>query len=74
MKNTTEKKALAVEKLADASLDMKTEARAILAKIAAAKARHAQELADLDERFALTCWNDVEANWTKEEIAAAMAK
>jgi len=74
MKFPTEKRALAVEKLIDVSLDMRTEARAILSKIAAAKARHAQELAALDDHFNIVCWHGVEANWSKQEIAAALAK
>ena len=71
---TTEQKANAVQHLSDASLDMKIEARAVLSKIAAAKARFAQEMADLDERFKLTCWNTVESEWTQQEIAEAAKK
>jgi len=70
---TTEENARAVRHLPHVSYNLMSEAKITLQKIAQEKARHAAALANLNENFALTCWNTVKSQWTPDEIAAALA-
>ena len=71
-KLTLEQKIKLIHNLPEVRLDAISQAQVAAQRVAQAKQRFAQEMADMEEQFNLECWRMVEKSWTPQEIEEAL--